>query len=106
MSGPVVLRDLRAEVDVPRGGILSRTVHSDEHGSLTLFAFDAGQELTEHTAARAAVIEILDGEAEVGVGAEVHRLGVGGWVLLPERTPHSVKAAAPLKLALLLLGPA
>lgn len=91
---------------MPRGGILSRTVHSDDNGSLTLFAFDACQELTEHAAARTAVIEVLDGEAEVGAGADVHRLGVGGWVLLPARTPHSLRATTPLKLAPLLLGPA
>lgn len=104
MSGPVVLRDLRAEVEVPRGGILSRTVHTDEHASLTVFAFDAGQELTEHTASRAAVIEVLEGQAEVGVGAEVHTLGAGGWVALPPRTPHSIRATSPVKVALLLLG--
>lgn len=106
MSGAVVLRDLRAEVEVPAGGILSRTLHTDEHASLTVFAFDEGQELTEHTAGRAAILEVLEGEAEVGLGSEVHRLGPGGWVAMPPRMPHSVRAIAPLKLALVLLGPA
>jgi len=106
VSEPVVLADLRAEVDVPVGGILSRTVHRDEHSSLTVFAFDAGQELTEHTAARPAIIEILEGTAEVSVGGDVHRLGVGGWVALPPRTPHGILATTPLKVALLLIGPA
>jgi quercetin dioxygenase-like cupin family protein len=104
VSGAAVVRDIRSEVEVPRGGILSRTVHADEHASLTLFAFVEGQELTSHTASRAAIIEVLEGEAEIGVGEEVHALGVGGWVALPPRAPHSVRATTPVKLALLLLG--
>ena len=105
MSESTVFADLRAEVEVPAGGILSRTVHRDEFASLTVFAFDTGQELTEHTAARPAIIEVLDGTAEVHVGAEVHHLGAGGWLAMPPRTPHSVLATSPLKLALLLIGP-
>lgn len=106
MSAATVVRDIRAEVEVPRGGILSRTIHADEHASLTMFAFDKGQELTEHTASRAAIIEVLEGQAEVGMGADVHDLGIGGWVALPPRTPHSIRAMEPTKIALLLLGPA
>jgi len=106
MSEPVVLDDIRAEVEVPDGGILSRTVHRDEHASLTVFAFDAGEELTEHTAARPAIIEILDGTADIGAGGEVHHLGPGGWVALPPRTPHAIRAITPLKVALVLIGPA
>lgn len=106
MSKAVVFEDLRAEVEVPKGGILSRALHTDEHASLTVFAFDTGQELTEHTASRAALVEVLDGSAEIGVAGELHQLGPGGWLAMPPRTPHSVRALAPLKMALVLLGPA
>ena len=104
MTNGTVIPDLKAEVEVAPSGILSRTLYSDDKVTLTVFAFDAGQELTEHTASRPAIIEILEGSADVGVGKDVHHLGAGGWVVLPARTTHSVVAVTPLRMALLLLG--
>ena len=104
MTVQTVIPDLKAEVDVPSGGILSRTLYGDDLVTLTAFAFDAGQELREHTAARPVIVEVLDGTAEIGIGDEVHTLGAGGWVLLPARTPHSVVAVTPLRIALLAAG--
>jgi quercetin dioxygenase-like cupin family protein len=98
-----LVRDLRAEVEVPAGGILSRQVFSDERIGLTLFAFDAGQELSAHTSARAAIVEILEGEAEVGLDGDVHALAAGAWLAMPPGLPHSIRAVTPLKLALTLL---
>ena len=70
MTGYGYVADLRSEVEVPRGGILSRTLYEDERLALTIFAFDAGQELTEHASSRAAVIEVLEGEAELSLDGE------------------------------------
>lgn len=98
-----LLADLRAEVEVPRGGILSRTVFEDGTLALTLFAFDAGQELTEHTSARSAIVEVLEGEAEVVLDGETHRLGAGAWVSMPPGMRHAIRAVSPLVMALTLL---
>jgi quercetin dioxygenase-like cupin family protein len=98
-----LIPDLRAEVEVPADGILSRTVHTGAGLTLTLFGFDAGQELTEHTSARAAVIEILDGEADVTVGGDAHRLAPGGWLAMPAGMTHAIRAVTPMRMALLLL---
>ena len=95
--------DLRAEVEVPKDGILSRTVHAGEGVTLTLFGFDAGQELTEHMSVRAAIIEILDGEAEVVLDGDAHRLAAGAWVAMPAGMRHAIRALSPLKMALTLL---
>lgn len=105
MAGYGVIRDLRGEVDVPRDGILSRTVHEDEAVSLTLFGFDAGQELTEHTSARAALIEILEGEAVVTLDGDAHEAGPGAWFSMPPGMRHALRATTPMKMALVLLKP-
>ncbi len=95
--------DLRAEVTVPAGGILSRTIHEDERCSLVVFAFDAGQELTEHTSAHAALIEILDGEALVALDGDAREVGPGTWISMPPGMRHAIRATTPLVMALTLL---
>jgi quercetin dioxygenase-like cupin family protein len=103
MAAYGLVRDLRAEVDVPKDGILSRTVHTEGALTLTLFGFDAGQELTEHTSSRAAIIEILDGEAEVVLDGDAHRLSAGAWVRMPAGMRHAIRATTPMRMALTLL---
>ena len=98
-----LIRDLHAEVEVPKDGILSRTVHTGNGLTLTLFGFDAGQELTEHTSARAAIIEILDGEAEVVLDSDSHQLGAGAWIAMPAGMTHAIRATTPMRMALTLL---
>jgi quercetin dioxygenase-like cupin family protein len=98
-----LVRDMRAEVEVPKGGILSRTVHTGNGMALTLFGFDAGQELTEHTSARAAIIEILDGEAEVVLDGDSHQLSAGAWIAMPAGMTHAIRATSPMRMALTLL---
>lgn len=100
-----LIADLRAEVEVPSGGILSRTVHEDDRMSLTVFAFDAGQELSEHTSSRAAVMEALDGEAEIDLDGETVLAGPGTWISMPAGMRHALRARTPFKLALTLLVP-
>jgi quercetin dioxygenase-like cupin family protein len=95
--------DLRAEVSTPTGGILSRTIHEDEGLTLVVFAFDAGQELSEHTSARAAIVEVLDGTATVTLGGETHQAGPGAWIAMPPGMPHSIRATTPLVMTLTLL---
>lgn len=103
MAAYGLVRDMRAEVDVPRDGILSRTIHTEGALTLTLFGFDAGQELTEHTSSRAAIIEILDGEAEVVLDGEAHLLSGGAWVMMPAGMRHAIRATTPMRMALTLL---
>jgi quercetin dioxygenase-like cupin family protein len=90
-------------VTVPAGGILSRTVHEDERCTLVVFAFDAGQELTEHTSAHAALIEILDGEALITLDGEAHVARPGAWLSMPPGMRHAIRATTPLVMALTLL---
>jgi quercetin dioxygenase-like cupin family protein len=98
-----VLVDLRAEVGIPSDGILSRTLFESDRAKVVLFGFDAGQELSEHTAAMPAIVEIIDGTAEVLLGESRHQLGPGAWVHMPAGLRHAIRATTPLRMLLVLL---
>jgi len=104
MSEPALFfADLAAEASpVPRG-IHSQTLYDGPDLRLVLFAFAAGEELSEHTAARPAVVHVLDGAGDATVGGEPRALGPGSWFRMPARMAHSIRAQSPMKLALYLL---
>jgi len=84
--------DLLAEVKAPENGILSRTLHNDEHVKVVIFAFAPGQELSAHTAPMAATLHLLAGEATVTLGEDVRELGAGAFVHMPPQLPHAIVA--------------
>jgi quercetin dioxygenase-like cupin family protein len=104
MSEPVLFFvDLAAEApQVPRG-IHSQTVYDGPDLRLVLFAFAPGEELSEHTAARPAVVHVLSGDGEALVGGEPHALGPGTWFRMPAGMAHTIRAHTPLRMALYLL---
>lgn len=101
-SGLVPGAPLRAAgaVEYNEGAIVSRTLLSSAAGTLTAFAFDAGQELSEHTAPFDAVIEVLDGAASIRVGEGEVEARAGELVLLPASVPHAVRATTRFKMLL------
>lgn len=97
------IADLIAEAPhVPRG-IHSQTVYDGPDLRLVLFAFAPGEELSDHTAARPAVVHVLDGEGDAIVGGEPYALNPGTWFRMPAGTGHSIHARTPLRMALYLL---
>ncbi len=92
MSESRILADLSSEVVVPENGIISRTLHSDEHLKVVLFGFDAGQELSEHTASVPATIHLLAGDSDVIIGDRKVEAHAGFWALMPAHMPHSILA--------------
>lgn len=102
----VYVPDLGAEVTIPEEGTLSRTLHRDELVRLVVFGFDEGQELTEHTSASAAVVQVVSGSVTVGVEGEERRMGPAAWLLLPPGMPHSLRALEPSVVLLTLVRPA
>jgi quercetin dioxygenase-like cupin family protein len=95
--------DLAAEAESPRRGILSQTL-SDEGGvELVLFAMAAGERLSEHTAARPAIVHVLSGTGTLLVDAEHHDIGPGAWLRMTTATPHALSATTDLVFALYLL---
>src|SRR5512139_535141 len=91
---------LEAEIAYAPGAIVSRTLAKAAGGTLTLFAFDAGQELSEHTAPFDAFVTVLDGEADLVIGGAPVRASRGETVLMPANVSHAVKARGPFKMLL------
>ena len=89
--------------EVPADSILSRSLHKDERMNVTLFAFAAGQELTEHTSAQPAILEFLEGEAELTLGDDRREVEPGAWVYMAPNLAHSVVAKTRLVMLLTLI---
>jgi quercetin dioxygenase-like cupin family protein len=88
------------QVAYATGSIVSRTLARSPGGSLTLFAFDTGQELSEHTAPFDAFVEVLDGSVELTIGGEQVTARTGETVLMPANIPHAVRAPERFKMLL------
>jgi quercetin dioxygenase-like cupin family protein len=82
------------------GAIVSRTLAKARGGSVTLFAFDAGQELSEHTAPFDAFVQVVDGTVELTIGGEKVVTRAGETVRMPAGIPHAVRALEPFKMIL------
>jgi quercetin dioxygenase-like cupin family protein len=85
------------------GAIVSRAIVKADAGNVTLFAFDAGQELSPHTAPYDALAHILAGEAEVTVAGQVFKLHSGQAIIMPADVPHALKAARRFKMLLTMI---
>ena len=85
------------------GAVVSRTLLKQPAGNVTLFAFDVGQELSEHTAPYDALVQVLDGEAEITIAGRPHRLRAGDMIVMPATQPHAVKAVARFKMMLTMI---
>ena len=94
---------LMDHVKYSEGSVVSRTLIDKKAGTITLFAFDEGQGLSEHTAPFDAVIHILDGEAELKIGGKPVKAGAGQMVIMPAHVPHSVKAVKKFKMLLIMI---
>ncbi len=95
--------DLAREVSPPTDGILSRTIFQDDKMKAVVFGFGQGQELSEHTAAKPAMLFFVRGEASIGLGDDVQEAQAGTWVHMPTSLKHSIKAKTPLVMLLVLL---
>ena len=82
------------------GSVVSRQITKAEAGNVTLFAFDIGQELSEHTAPYDALVHILDGEAEVRLAGVPYTLAAGDAIIMPANDPHALKALTRFKMLL------
>lgn len=95
--------DLKTLVDYHNGSVVSREIVDRETGSVTLFAFDRGQGLSEHTAPFDAMVQILDGEAEITIDGTPRRVTEGQALIMPAHHPHSLKAVERFKMLLIMI---
>jgi quercetin dioxygenase-like cupin family protein len=89
--------------EVPDESIISRTIYKDQQLNAVLFAFAAGQSLSEHTAAASAIIHVLSGEGVIRLNGETYDVLPGTWIHMQARLPHSIVAKTPLKMLLIML---
>jgi quercetin dioxygenase-like cupin family protein len=85
------------------GAVVSREIVRKSTGSVTLFAFDEGQGLSEHTAPFDALVQMLEGEAEIMISGQSHRVLGGEMILLPAGQPHALKAVKRFKMMLTMI---
>lgn len=90
-------------VSYHEGAVVSKELVRKPGGTVTVFAFDAGQGLSEHTAPFDALVYVLDGEAEVTISRKPHRLTAGEMLLMPAHQPHAVNAIQRFKMLLIML---
>ena len=90
-------------LDYQERAVVSRTLIEKETGTVTLFAFDRGQGLSEHTAPFDAMVCILDGKAEITISGNPNILEQGDMIIMPANEPHALKAVAKFKMMLIMI---
>jgi len=97
---PMQLSDL---VNYQAGSVVSRTLINEKSGTVTLFAFDEGQGLSEHTSPFDALVHVLEGEAEVTISGKPLRLREGDMVIMPANKPHALRGLTRFKMLLTMI---
>ncbi len=95
--------ELATAVDYAGGSVVSKTILEKKTGTLTLFAFDKGQGLSEHTSPYDATVQIVDGTAELTVGGTPNVVKAGQLFIMPANVPHSLKAVERFKMLLIMI---
>lgn len=98
------IADLLAEIEVPTDGTLSQTLYRNDHVRVVVFAFDTGQELSRHTAAVPAIVEIVSGHVALTLDDETVDARPGSWTYMPAHLPHALRAEAPTVMLLTMLA--
>jgi len=95
--------NLAGHINYSPESVVSKTLLKKETGNITLFSFDAGQGLTEHTSPFDAVVQILDGKAEITIGGKAQMVGVGELLVMPADIPHALHARERFKMLLTMI---
>lgn len=95
--------NLEKHINYADGSVVSKTLLKKTIGNITLFAFDSGQGLSEHTAPFDAVVYILDGQAEITIGGNTHTVHTGEILIMPANIPHALHAEERFKMLLVMI---
>ncbi len=85
------------------GAVVSREIMHRDAGTVTVFAFDQGQGLSEHTAPFDALVQVLDGEVKILIAGQAHELKAGDMIIMPANKPHALEARTRMKMMLVLI---
>ncbi len=95
--------ELASTVDYSDGAVVSKTLLDKPTGTLTVFSFDRGQGLSEHTSPYDATVQILDGEAQITIGGETAPVRAGELIIMPAGVPHALRAERRFKMLLIMI---
>ena len=95
--------ELAGLVEYQSGAVVSRTIVKKPTGTVTLFAFDQGEGLSEHTTPFDAMVQVLDGEAEIQIDGRPHYVKTGEMIIMPAEHPHALKALVRFKMMLVMV---
>lgn len=95
--------DVAQMIDYAEGGVVSKELIHNDAGSVTLFSFDTGQQLSEHTAPFDALLQVVEGEMELSVEGKVNVVKAGEAFVIPNGARHSVSAAKPFKMIITMI---
>lgn len=95
--------NLAGGIDYAAGSVVSKTLLDKKTGTLTLFSFDSGQGLSEHTSPYDATVQVIEGEAQLTIGGKLVKAGAGELVIMPANIPHSVSAEKRFKMLLIMI---
>ena len=95
--------ELEMLVDYQTGSVVSKTIIKKQTGTVTLFAFDKGEGLSEHTAPFDALVYLIDGEAEVIISGKANLVKKGEMIIMPAKEPHALKAKEKFKMMLAMI---
>ena len=100
---PSKVYDLKDMVDYAAGSTVSKIISRNEKGNLTLFAFDQGQNLSEHTAPFDAIVQVLDGSGKIIIDGTEHSVKEGQAIIMPANIPHALEATEKFKMLLIMI---
>ena len=103
LFGKVKVLNLEEMVEYSFGGVISKQILKNQAGNITLFSFDQGQGLTEHTVSFDAVVQILDGEAEITIGGNPNLVKKGESIIMPANVTHALQAVERFKMLLTMI---
>ena len=100
---PGSIYKLKESISIAEGGIVSKQFIKNKGGNITIFAFDKGQGLSEHTAPFDAVVQIIEGKAEISIDGKKSIVSEGEMVNMPANIPHALQAVEAFKMCLIML---
>jgi quercetin dioxygenase-like cupin family protein len=100
MVEPIILKN---NIEYSPDSVVSKTLKQNPAGTITLFAFDAGQGLSEHSAPFDAVVQVIEGKGHFIIGGEEHEVIEGQMIIMPANVPHAVMAEKKFKMLLTML---
>ena len=103
MNNDLQSSNLVSMLDYQKDAVVSKTIIEKKTGTVTLFSFDQGQGLSEHTAPFDAMVQVLEGEVEISICQKPFHLKQGEMIIMPANDPHALKAVTPFKMLLIMI---